>query len=111
MLKLSLVIQQKDAQKYLYNSMLERELWQNRDFWETVIIEEMYEKLGQLKKSQEHVEKEKIMILNILTNISQNMLMYKFAQEHIVDIMTKFSNFFGLNEDVSKELIAAVKTQ
>ncbi len=64
----------KDKIIYLHNDLTNNKIWQNRDFWETTIIEMIYENLNknknELKSVQptiEMIQKEKHIILTILT--------------------------------------------
>lgn len=51
---------------------MQNKIWQNRDFWETTIIEMIYEQLNRSRLDQkfvslENIQKEKHIILTILT--------------------------------------------
>jgi hypothetical protein len=56
---------------YLHNDLTQNKIWQNRDFWETTIIEMIYEQLNRTRTDKpfaaENVQKEKHTILTILT--------------------------------------------
>lgn len=100
--------QWRQRMSYLHNGISCHPIWKSRDFWETCIIELIYEKMWKNEDRcvhvQEKVQAEKNHILSILTQVSQNMLLFNFQLGAITDIMNKFCHFFALSEDLSQDL-------
>lgn len=56
------------------------------------------------------IQQEKNQILTVLSQVSQNMLMFKFKIQSTKDIIYKFCSFFSLNEEITSDLIRAIDT-
>ncbi|CAD8086723.1 unnamed protein product [Paramecium sonneborni] len=100
---------------FLSNEFAKHQVWENRDLWETSIIQQIYEKIkeqqqkSRLSNQYEQIQVEKNMILTILTQMAQNMLLFNFKIGALKDIMYKFLAFFELNEEITSDLFNAIE--
>ncbi|CAD8167151.1 unnamed protein product [Paramecium pentaurelia] len=96
----------KDNQtKYMQNMLVNHQIWQYRDYWESVIINQ----ISKIKKGTK--ENINCSILSILTQVAQHMLMFKLLPDLVRDIVQKFSQFFKLNKEIADDLIQAINSQ
>ncbi|CAD8070795.1 unnamed protein product [Paramecium primaurelia] len=100
---------------FLSNEFAKHQVWENRDLWETSIIQQIYEKIKdqqqkqRLQNQNDQIQVEKNMILTILTQMAQNMLLFNFKIGALKDIMYKFLAFFELNEEITYDLFNAIE--
>ncbi|CAD8170592.1 unnamed protein product [Paramecium pentaurelia] len=100
---------------FLSNEFAQHQVWENRDLWETSIIQQIYEKIKdqqqkqRLQNQNDQIQVEKNMILTILTQMAQNMLLFNFKIGALKDIMYKFLAFFELNEEITYDLFNAIE--
>ncbi|CAD8181108.1 unnamed protein product [Paramecium octaurelia] len=100
---------------FIQNDFSKLQVWENRDLWETSIIQQIYEQIKEQQQRQksltlfDQIQTEKNMILTILTQMAQNMLLFNFKFGAIKDIMYKFMAFFELNEEISSDLFNAIE--
>ncbi|CAD8164411.1 unnamed protein product [Paramecium pentaurelia] len=96
----------KDTQtRYMQDMLVNHQIWQHRDYWEAVIINQ----ISKIKKGTK--ENINTSILSILTQVAQHMLMFKLSPDLVRDIVQKFSQFFKLNKEIADDLIQAINSQ
>ncbi|CAD8087832.1 unnamed protein product [Paramecium sonneborni] len=96
----------KDTQtRYMQDMLVNHQIWQYRDYWEAVIINQ----ISKIKKGTK--DNINTSILSILTQVAQHMLMFKLSPDLVRDIVQKFSQFFKLNKEIADDLIEAINSQ
>ena len=102
-----------DDKVYLHQAIEGHRIWRRADFWESAILITAYEELDNQRVTvkekndadvgDEDSNRITILIFGQLTSFAHSMLMFNVKGEHVKALISKFSKFFSLSEENTKQ--------